>query len=222
MNILAIIPARAGSKGIPCKNITPMAGKPLVAYSIETALASKHINRVIVSTDDEDIATVAREYGAEVPFLRPKDMAGDKSPIGQAFSHVLDGLKETEGYIHDILVALYPTHPLRSVSLIDSLIDRCREGFTPVCTVKQRPVNVSTIFVSGENGPRLADIPYECSGVMPYSKPQGYVHISSNAAYREYMHILDDPVSCVDIDYPEDLEVAETMVRLGLWKQEAA
>lgn len=116
---LAIIPARGGSKSIHKKNIFPIAGKPLIGYSIEHAMASEKIDRVIVSTDDADIAEESRRFGAEVPFMRPAELAADKTPDFPVFDHVLAQLKETENYIPDIVVHLRPTSPIRDVKHID-------------------------------------------------------------------------------------------------------
>ncbi len=119
MEILALIPARGGSKGIPGKNILPIAGKPAIAYSIEQALASKYINRVIVSTDDDAIADVAVAYGAEVPFRRPAELARDESPDIDAFVHALEFLRDHEGYRCDYVVHLRAPTILRRVEDID-------------------------------------------------------------------------------------------------------
>jgi len=120
--ILAIIPARGGSKGIPRKNIRIVAGKPLLAYSIEHALASKLISRTIVSTDDPSYAELARKYGAEVPFLRPSEISQDSSTDLAAFTHCLKWLAENESYIPDICVHLRPTYPIRRIEDIDYVI----------------------------------------------------------------------------------------------------
>ncbi len=122
MKILAIIPARSGSKSIPHKNIMSVHGKPLIAHSIEHALASKYINRTIVSTDSEDYATVAKKHGAEIPFLRPAEFAGDMSTDLDVFFHALSQLKETENYIPEIVVHLRPTSPIRDPKQIDEMI----------------------------------------------------------------------------------------------------
>ncbi|BCN32549.1 acylneuraminate cytidylyltransferase family protein [Anaeromicropila herbilytica] len=123
MNILAIIPARSGSKSVPHKNIRKMNGKPMIAYSIEHALQSSYINRVIVSTDSKEYAEIAKEYGAEVPFLRPKEYATDTALDYDVFQHVLNTLKEKEGYQADIVVQLRPTYPIRDVKDIDNMIE---------------------------------------------------------------------------------------------------
>lgn len=122
-NILAIIPARSGSKSVKDKNIRLINGKPMLAYSIEHALQSRHINRVIVSTDSEAYADIAREFGAEVPFLRPDEISGDFSLDLEVFEHALSYLKETEGYEADIVVQLRPTYPIRKVEDIDQMVE---------------------------------------------------------------------------------------------------
>ena len=122
MNILAVIPARAGSKSVPHKNIRLIGGKPMLAHSIEHAKQSQYINRVIVSTDSEEYAKIAREYGAEVPFLRPQEYATDTALDYDVFFHALTWLKEREGYEADIVVQLRPTYPIRNVSDIDNMI----------------------------------------------------------------------------------------------------
>ncbi|HTB64208.1 MAG TPA: acylneuraminate cytidylyltransferase family protein [Opitutales bacterium] len=121
-NILALIPARGGSKGIPRKNVRLIAGKPLIAYSIEHALRSQHIGRVMVSTDDEEIAAAARAAGAEVPFMRPVEYAQDMSPDIDVFRHALQWLREKENYTPELVVHLRPTGPVRRVELIDQAI----------------------------------------------------------------------------------------------------
>ena len=122
MNILAIIPARSGSKSVVDKNIRPINGKPMLAYSIEHALKSKYINRVIVSTDSEKYAEIAKKYGAEVPFIRPAQLATDTSLDYDVFLHALQYLKETEDYEAEIVVQLRPTYPIREVDDIDEMI----------------------------------------------------------------------------------------------------
>lgn len=121
--VLAIIPARQGSKSIPHKNIRSIAGKPMLAYSIEHALASTKIDRVIVSTDSELYAGIAKQFGAEVPFLRPDAISQDHSTDLEVFQHTLQWLKENENYVPDICVHLRPTHPVRNPADIDTMID---------------------------------------------------------------------------------------------------
>lgn len=120
--VLAIIPARSGSKSVIDKNIRALNGVPLLAYSIRHALKSKCVDRVIVSTDSEEYAEVAREYGAEVPFLRPAGISGDRSLDIEVFEHALKWLEENEDYRPDICVHLRPTHPVRERGDIDKMV----------------------------------------------------------------------------------------------------
>ncbi|HJY98747.1 MAG TPA: acylneuraminate cytidylyltransferase family protein [Patescibacteria group bacterium] len=120
--IVAIIPARGGSKSIPHKNIADLGGFPLMAYSIAAAKLSKRISRVIVSTDDKSIAKIALKYGAEVPFLRPKKISKDTSTDKEFFLHAINWFKANEGHVPDLMVHLRPTTPLRSRNTIDKAI----------------------------------------------------------------------------------------------------
>ena len=120
--IIAIIPARGGSKGLARKNIRLFAGKPLVAWTIEQTKKSKYIDRIIVSTDDKEIAESSRKYGAEVPFLRPEELATDDAKTIDVILHTLNWL-ETRGDYYDFLVLLEPTSPLRDVEDMDKCIE---------------------------------------------------------------------------------------------------
>lgn len=123
MNILAIIPARGGSKGVPRKNIRILAGKPLIAHTIEHAKEAKSVNRVIVSTDDSEIAAVSRQFGAEV-IWRPKEISGDDSTSESALIHTLDFLNQKDGYIPDLVVFLQCTSPVRTSMDIDMAVQQ--------------------------------------------------------------------------------------------------
>lgn len=123
MKVLALIPARGGSKSIPYKNIYPILGKPLLAYTVEAAKKSRLINRVIVSTDDKKIAEVAKKYGAEIPFMRPAELGQDHTPDLPVFQHALTWLKENENYKPDFVIHLWPTSPLRKPGDIDRAIE---------------------------------------------------------------------------------------------------
>ena len=122
MNILAIIPARGGSKGIPKKNIRPFCGKPLIAYSIEAAKAAPSVSRVIVDTDSQEIADIAKKYGAEVPFLRPAEFATDTAKIIDSTEHLLKKLKEAEEYEPSHVLLLQPTSPMRTSDDIEKAV----------------------------------------------------------------------------------------------------
>ena len=120
--ILALIPARGGSKGIPHKNIRNFAGYPLIAWSIAAGLQAETVTRVIVSTDDDEIAVVAREYGAEIPFMRPAELAQDRTPDLPVFEHALKMLEEVDGYKPDVVVQLRPTSPIRPRGMVDEAV----------------------------------------------------------------------------------------------------
>lgn len=162
--VLAIIPARSGSKSVKDKNIRLMNGKPMLAYSIEHGLKSSKIDRVIVSTDDMKYAEIAKQYGAEVPFLRPKDISGDDSLDIEVFEHALNYLKETEAYIPDIVVQLRPTYPIRKIEDIDNMISilELNDDVDSVrCIVPTKEVAYK-MWRKQENGtitPLLTDIP---------------------------------------------------------------
>jgi CMP-N-acetylneuraminic acid synthetase len=122
MRVLGIIPARGGSKGVPRKNIKLLCGKPLIAYTIEAAINSKRLTRTIVSTEDQEIADVARSLGADVPFLRPRELADDTTPTLPVVLHALNSL-ESAGDTYDVVCLLQPTSPLRRADDIDSCIE---------------------------------------------------------------------------------------------------
>lgn len=128
MKAVAFIFARGGSKGLPGKNIRPLGGKPLIAWSIESALAVKRIARVIVSTDSEQIASVAREHGAEVPFIRPDELARDDSPEWLAWRHALQYLLETDNVLPGAMVSVPTTAPLRLPLDIENCLDEYEKG----------------------------------------------------------------------------------------------
>lgn len=135
MQTLAIIPARGGSKGIPRKNVLPLFGKPLIAYTIEAALNAEHVQRVVVSTDDEEIAQVSRAHGAEV-IMRPEALASDTARSEDALLHVLDHLEQHEGYVPDLLAFLQCTSPLTSSDDIDGTVHQLQaQGADTALTV---------------------------------------------------------------------------------------
>jgi len=127
--VLAVIPARGGSKGVPRKNIRMVGGKPLIAYTIESALAvRKRLHRLIVSTDDVEIASIARDYGAEVPFMRPPDLGGDKIPMVPVLQHAVKLIEEMDGVTLDWVLLLQPTCPFRSPEDIQAAMDLAAQG----------------------------------------------------------------------------------------------
>ncbi len=132
MDYVALIFARSGSKGLPGKNLKVLGDKPLIGIAIECALKISRIKRVIVSTDAEEIATVSRRYGAEVPFLRPAELALDSTPEWHAWQHALNYLKDFEGSLPKSMVSLPTTSPLRSVVDVDNCINEYEKGLSDV------------------------------------------------------------------------------------------
>ena len=162
--ILAIIPARSGSKSVKNKNIKLINGKPMIAYSIEHAQKSSYIGRIIVSTDSEEYAAIAREYGAETPFLRPAEYAQDTSLDIEVFEHALGWLKDNEDYVPELVVQLRPTDPIRNVDDIDKMIQMMLDDPEIDCVRTLAPATevAHKMWYMGDNGrirPILNDIP---------------------------------------------------------------
>ena len=178
MEVCAIIPARSGSKSVPHKNIRQMAGKPMLAYSIEHALQSEKINRVIVSTDSEQYAQIARSYGAEVPLLRPEEYATDTALDYDVFLHALTWLREKEGYEPDLVVQLRPTYPIRMISDLDAMIDRLWEqkeadAIRSIAPAKEIPYKMWTLGEEGVIHPFVTSIK-ECYNMPRQQLPKVY------------------------------------------------
>ena len=152
--IVAIIPARGGSKGLPGKNLRPLLGHPLIAYSILAAQESKHITRVIVSTDDDAIAATAKQYGAELPFIRPAEFAQDLSTDFEVFTHALDWLKSNENYVPDFVVQLRPTSPVRISGMIDTCIEKMisNPDADSLRIITPSPITPYKMWVADEQG----------------------------------------------------------------------
>jgi len=172
VEVLALIPARGGSKGIPRKNIKNLGGHPLIAYSIAAGLGSKLVTRTIVSTDDEEIARIAKEYGAEVPFIRPEKFARDDTRDLPVFQHVLSWLKENEDYEPEVVVQLRPTSPFRSPALVDEavqiLLDNPQaSSVRGIVPSKQNPYKMWKVQDDGKMKPIL-DSPFD----EPYNMPR--------------------------------------------------
>ena len=176
--VLAIIPARSGSKSVVDKNIRLIAGKPMIAYSIEHGLKAECIDRVIVSTDSEKYADIARKYGAEVPFIRPAEYATDTALDIDVFRHALTFLKENEGYEPEIVVQLRPTYPIRRISDIEAMVKYMREHpdvDSMRCIAPAKEVAYKMWF-KDENGmlsPIMTDIP-ECYNMPRQQLPKIY------------------------------------------------
>ncbi len=175
-SILCVIPARGGSKGLPGKNIKEISGKPLIAYSIEQAKRSKYIDRVIVSTENRKIADISRQYGAEVPFMRPRELATDDCSIIDVLLHTMEWMEKREGFKFNILVLLHATAPLRTSEDIDNsiklLVDKKAANVFSVAEAHRNPYfNMVEIrkdgtaglvkkgsFVTRQSAPRVFDM----------------------------------------------------------------
>ena len=228
VEVLALIPARGGSKGIPRKNIRLFAGHPLIAYSIAAGLQAETVTRVIVSTDDEEIAAIAREYGAEVPFLRPAHLALDDTPDYPVFLHALRWLEEREGYRPDIIVQLRPTSPIRPRDLVDRGVRLLLEhpeadSVRAVVPSGQNPFKMWRIEDDGYMRPLLS-----VEGIPePYNTPRqrlpqtfwqtGHLDVmwhrtlleKGSMTGRRILPLLVEPRYTVDLDNPWDWERAE-------------
>ena len=228
--ILAIIPARGGSRGIPRKNIKDLAGKPLIAYTIEEAKKSGYLDRIVVSTDDEEIGEVAKRYGGEVPFLRPKELAGDETPDLPVFLHALKWLKENRDYVPDLVVHLRPTSPLREAEHVDEAIellegDKSADSVRGVCTPTQNPFKMWQIkegymeplvgskkFKEPYNTPRqLLPVVYWQNGHIEVIRYETIMKKHSMTGDKILPYIMDQEYS-VDIDSNLSIKLAEVIL----------
>jgi len=223
-SVLAIVPARSGSKGIPGKNLRSFRGKPLLAHSIDQALAAQHVTRVLLSTDDEHYADVGRKYGADVPFLRPADIAGDLSTDLELFEHALRWLEEHERYRPAIVVHLRPTYPTRTVADIDAAVEllRAHPDADSVRSVALAPHTPYKMWRrderTGELQPLLADAPSGAHSMPRQNLPRVYLQNAAvDVIRRETIlagsmvgtHVLGYVMDRVhDIDDDVDLEAA--------------
>ncbi len=237
VGVLALIPARGGSKSILRKNIRLLAGHPLIAYSIAAGLASQKITRIIVSTDDEEIAAISRSYGAETPFLRPVELSLDHTPDLPVFQHALAWLAEYEDYHPDIVVHLRPTSPFRRVQHIDGAVQRLLErpeadAVRTVCIPFQNPFKMWRIGLDGFLQPLGAEL-----GILeePYNQPRqvlpevywqtGYVDVAwaktilgapqPSMTGQRILPLVIAPSDWIDIDSPDDWRRAERLLESG-------
>ncbi len=229
--ILAVIPARGGSKGIPKKNIKILAGKPLIAYTIEEAKKSRYTDRIIVSTDSEEIAEVAKSYGADVPFLRPKRLARDKTPDLPVFLHALKWLKKNRGYAPDLVVHLRPTSPLRKAQHIDEAIEilekyKDADSIRGVCIPTQNPFKMWRIrgsymkplirfnkFKEPYNAPRQSLPPvYWQNGHIEVARYETITKKHSMTGDKILPYIMNQKYS-VDIDSNVSIKLAEIILK---------
>ncbi len=232
MSIVALICARGGSKGLPGKNIKPLAGRPLIAWAIAHAKAARDVSRVIVSTDAEEIAAAARAAGAEVPFMRPAELAQDNSPEWLVWRHALTYLKSDMGGYPEALLAVPVTAPLRAVEDIDRCVADYRKGDVDVvitATEAHRSpyFNMITLAPDGRAGlvipPQAAvvrrqDAPkvYDMTTVAYVARPE-FVMSAAGTFQGRVRAVLVPPERALDIDTPLDFEMAEFLVvRRGL------
>lgn len=227
MEVVALICARGGSKGLPGKNIRLLGGRPLIAWAIAQAAEVPRIGRIIVSTDSEQIAAVAREAGAEVPFMRPEELARDDSPEWLAWRHALNYLKESSGAFPDALIVTPATAPLRSRADVESCLDCFAEGdadvvFT-VTEARRSPYfsmvkcdadgRVSLVIPPPEAVFRRQDAPavYDITPVAYVARPE-YV-MSKVGLFAGRARIVHVPAErAVDVDTLLDFEIAECLL----------
>jgi CMP-N-acetylneuraminic acid synthetase len=230
METIAIIPARGGSKTIPRKNILPLGGYPLLAYSIAAGLQATGVARVIVSTDDDEIAAVSKQYGAEVPFTRPVELARDKTPDLPVFQHALEWLEKQEGYTPDLIIQLRPTSPFRKRQHIEDAVEllASRPDADSVRTVIlpfQNPYKMWRINDNGFLSPLL-----DTEFTEPYNMPRqllpdvywqtGYVDVARRSTLvdknsmtgRHILPLIIEPGDWIDIDSPDDWQQAERLL----------
>jgi len=230
LEVLAVVPARGGSRSIPRKNIRPFAGHPLLAYSVAAGLQSELVTRVIISTDDDEIAKIARDYGAEVPFMRPAKLAEDETTDLPVFQHALDWLSSEEGYKPDIVVQLRPTSPVRPPDCVDraleALIDESEaDSVRGVVPSGQNPYKMWVISDAGPMSPLLRDGPAEAYNQPRQALPATYWqtgHVdairASTVLEKESMSgdlilpLMIDARYAIDIDTENDWRRAERLV----------
>ncbi len=228
MKAVAFIFARGGSKGLPGKNIRLICGKPMIAWAIEHAKAVKRIERVIVSTDSEEIAYVARLYGAETPFIRPAELSRDDSPEWLAWRHALKFLQQIEGKLPDAMVSVPVTAPLR----VPHDIDRCLDDFAlggadvvvTVSEARRSPYfnmvrikqdrTVELVISSTENLTRRQDTPivYDMTTVAYVLNP--LFVLTKNSLFEGNVRAVMIPLNrAIDVDTLLDFQIAETLMK---------
>ena len=226
-SVLGLITARGGSKGIPRKNIKMLAGKPLISWTIETALQSQHLDWVVVSTDDEEIARVAREWGAHVPFIRPADLARDDSSHISVVIHALDWLEKTEHLEPEYVMLLQPTSPLRTVQDIDEAIGLAKVhdavAVVSVCEAKHHPFLCKRVLDDGTIEDfmpstvaykRRQDFPvvYAVNGAIYLNQRESLVRDRTFFPVETYPYVMP-PERSLDIDTPWEVHLAELILR---------
>jgi CMP-N,N'-diacetyllegionaminic acid synthase len=230
----ALIPARGGSKGFPKKSIAPLGGFPLIAYSIAAAKLSKKIERVIVSTDDEEMAEIARKFGAETPFMRPKELAQDNSSDIEFVEHALFWLLKNEGAVPEYLVHLRPTTPLRKPEDIDRAIELLKAHHEATSLrsgheIRESPYKLFGIedcYFTGlfpqDSRPEYWNLPRQA--FPPVYQPDGYVDILRTDFVQKTHTMHGDKILAFvspntgEIDKQEDFAFAEYTLKNGRWE----
>jgi N-acylneuraminate cytidylyltransferase len=228
--VLAIIPARGGSKSLPRKNIALLNGHPLISYTIRQALTSRTITRVLVSTDDPEIAEISRSYGADVPFLRPAEIAGDLSVDIEYMRHALEWLSAHEDYRPQAVVNLRPTEPMRSTSTIDAAVKLLLDSPDADCVRSVRmakespfkmwllredgymdPAAVLQNVVEPYNQPRQAlPIAYWQDGYIDVAWARTIMDLGSTTGGRVLPFVITEHT--INIDYPDELAAASEVL----------
>jgi CMP-N-acetylneuraminic acid synthetase len=233
MSAYAIIPARGGSKSIPLKNILNLGDFPLIAYSIAAAKLSGRISRVIVSTDSHEIADIAMQYGAEVPFLRPKEISGDFSTDREFALHALQWLKANEGAVPDYLVHLRPTSPLRNPEHIDQCLELIENNTEATSLRSAHEAEHTPYKWFAKKGPYFeglfpSDIRPEYHNLPRQEfpsvyKPNGYVDILKSTTILNTPGFHGDKILAYispdtgDIDFVNDLKYVERKLETEDW-----
>lgn len=226
LHVVGLVTARGGSKGIPRKNLRLLAGRPLIAWTIEAAKHSRSLRRVIVSTDDAEIAEVGCQWGAEVPFTRPAELAGDTSPHVGVVLHALDWLAEHEGREPDWVMLLQPTSPLRTAEDIDAAIDLAERNETDAVVGVTEPRHHPFLMHRMDEDGRLSkfmpsDLAYAArQSLPPVFATNGAIYLIRSKCLRstgtltpEGCHGLVMPATrSLDIDSAEDLALAELVM----------
>lgn len=223
MTTLCIIPARAGSKSVPKKNLAIVAGKPLIAWSIEQALACSGIDRVVVSTDSDEISEVARSYGADVPFLRPAELATDTAATEPVLIHAINYLVRAEGYCTTTVMLLQPTCPIRKAgSLLRAIDQMAAQRADSLVSVReihpflwQDPAAPKAMY-DFMHRPRRQDVPererlYEETGSIYLTKTDLLLRTGNRLGGAIALYVMDAEESW-DIDSAADLAVADVLL----------
>ena len=225
--ILGFITARGGSKGLPGKNLKILAGKPLIAWTIEAALQSQSVDRVLISTEDPEIAEVARQWGAEAPFMRPSELAGDTSSHYSVAEHALQWLEEHEGVTLEYLLLLQPTCPFRTAADIEAGIAiaraRSAEAVVSVMESPHHPYWMKTLSPDGSLTdfishdlvyPRRQDLPpvFVPNGAIYLNRPESLRRVQGFMPPGAYPYIMP-PERSIDIDTAWDFRLAELLLK---------